>query len=420
MSIPAKKVFGRKASAVSIKRDFYTMATVDGDSAEITMYGDIVESQPVDWWTGEPIPGQYIIESEFLEDLKAVENAKSITIRMNSLGGDAGVSILIHNRLRELSAKGTALICIVDGVAMSGGSLIMCACDTVRVNPSSLVMIHKCWTFLFGGYNADEMRQVADSNDAWDKSQVAIYKRKCGLSETVISHMMADTTYMTGREAVEKGFADELLEDAEPLDIAASADGRSLFVRGRQMHLTPGMFVPENIPTVNPEASAPVETNKQPAQTGGNEGGNTMANTLEELRVENPTLANALMAEAQAAASEEAGAGTTAAVEAERTRLAEIDEVAHLFDDETVREAKYGEKPCTAQEMVYRAAQKAAKQGTAFLANLETDGQASGAQKVGAAPGEGEGAGDEDLTPNQRMANARTEVQTLLGKKKEG
>ena len=129
-----------------------------------------------------------------------MEGAKTITIRMNSLGGDAGVSILIHNRLRELAAKGTSLVCIVDGIAMSGGSLIMCACDTVRVNPSSLVMIHKCWSFLFGGYNADELRQAADSNEAWDKAQVAIYTRKCKLSETVIKHMMADTTYMTAKK----------------------------------------------------------------------------------------------------------------------------------------------------------------------------------------------------------------------------
>jgi len=421
MSIPMKRAFGKKPAAVNIKRNFYTMASVDGDSAEITMYGDIVEEQPRDWWTDEPVEGQYIVESEFLEDLNAVAGCKKLTIRMDSLGGDAGVSILIHNRLRELAANGTELICIVDGVSMSGGSLIMCACDTVRVNPSSLVMIHKCWCIVWGGYNADELRQMANSNDAWDKSQVAIYKRKCGLSETVIAHMMAETTYMTGKEAVEKGFADELMEDAEPLNIAASADGRSLFVRGCEMHLTPGMFVPDNIPTVESGAAAPVKTNiNQPAQTGGHEGGNTMAKTLEELRAENPELATQLMAEAQAAASAEATSTNTAAVEAERQRIADIDAIAGLFDDEAVHEAKYGEHPCTAQEMTYRAAQKAAKQGSQFLKDMAADNQASGAQKVPAAPGAETEVDDKDMTPNQRMTNARAEVADLLGKKKEG
>ena len=284
MSIPAKRA-GRKSPAVSISKKVYTMATVDGSYAEITMYGDIYEEQPTNWW-GEPVEGQYILLSEFLEDLKQISGCTSITIRMNSYGGDAGASNMIHNRLRELARNGTKLTCIVDGVAMSGGSLIMCACDTVRVNPSSLIMIHKCWTFLWGGYNADELREQATQQEAWDKVQMEVYTRKTGLSATVISHMMADTTYMTGREAIDKGFADELIEDAEPTSIAASADGRSLFVNGRQMHLAPGMFAPDNIPTVTPEASAPVETDKNKPEVTGDEGGISM--TKEELRAKYP------------------------------------------------------------------------------------------------------------------------------------
>ena len=44
------------------------------------MYGEIVEEQPVDWGTGEPIPGQYIIESEFLDDLNRISGCDNITI----------------------------------------------------------------------------------------------------------------------------------------------------------------------------------------------------------------------------------------------------------------------------------------------------------------------------------------------------
>lgn len=135
-------VMNNLPAAVSIQRPCYAMATTDGQSADITMYGEIVEEQPVDWETGEPIPGQYIIESEFLDDLNRISGCDNIIIHMDSLGGNAGVSILVHNKLRDLAAKGAKLTCIVDGVAMSGGSLIMCACDTVKVNPSSLVMIH--------------------------------------------------------------------------------------------------------------------------------------------------------------------------------------------------------------------------------------------------------------------------------------
>lgn len=421
--------FKKPKQAVSIEKKVYSMATSDGNCAEIVMYGDIYEQQPTDWW-GDPIEGQFITLSEFLTDLDQLSGCKDITIRMNSYGGDAGASNTIHNRLRELSRNGAKLTCVVDGAAMSGGSLIMCACDTVRVNPSSLIMIHKCWTFIWGGYNADELRDQATQQDAWDKMQVEVYKRKCKLSDTVIMHMMSDTTYMTGREAVEKGFADELIEDAEPLGIAASADGRSLFVRGREFHLAPGMFVPDAIPTVTSGADTPVETNThEPAQTG-NEGGKTMAKNLEELRAENPELAEALMAEAKANLSASAAGGTvppapaapagadavSAAVQAEQKRIQEIDAVAALYDADTVQAAKYGENACTAQEMTYRAAQKAAQQGKKFLGDLEDDTKTSGAQGVPAAGDPGEPAPTEKQTPDQRMASARAEVKALFGK----
>ncbi len=56
----------KNAPAISISKKVYTMATTDesGSSAEITMYGDIYEQQPTNWW-GEPIEGQYILLSEF-------------------------------------------------------------------------------------------------------------------------------------------------------------------------------------------------------------------------------------------------------------------------------------------------------------------------------------------------------------------
>lgn len=404
------------APQINIQRPCYAMASTDGQNADITMYGQIVETQPIDWWTDEPIPGQYIIESEFLNDLAQIEGCSQITIRMDSLGGDAGVSILIHNRLRELAAKGKNLVCIVDGVAMSGGSLIMCACDTVKVNPSSLVMIHKCWSHVWGNYNADELRKAADANDAWDKSQVSIYKRKTGMSETVLLHMMADTTYMTGKEAVEKGFANELLDDAEPVAISASADRHTVFAKGHALRL-PGVKLPDNIPLA--KATAPAAAANTPAAPAAqsNEGGHTtMANTIDELRNENPELCRQL----EQAASEQASQN-------ERRRLSEIDEVANLFDSALVQEAKYGDTACDARELAFRAAKAAAAQGRAFLTNLQSDNETSGAQGVEAVPGASASGDPESLpdakgnapkTQSERMAAAEEAVAEVLGDEK--
>ena len=106
-----------------------------------------------------------------------------------------------------------------------------------------------------------------------------------------------------------------------------------------------------------------------------------MITTLDELRAENPELAEALMREARSGVS----AAQTSA-EQERERLRAIDRVARFCPPEIVQEAKYGETACSAQEMLLRAAERANAQGQKFLADLTADTLASGVQDVAANP----------------------------------
>lgn len=142
--------------------------------------------------------------------------------------------------------------------------------------------------------------------------------------------------------------------------------------------------------------------------------------TLEELRAQYPD--EIAQAEAAARASVDHADAVNAAIQAERARMQEIDEVAGLLNPTDVQQAKYGDKPCTAADLLMAAAKSAAKQGKKFLADLASDSEDSGAENVGAAPRpvEGEEAGETGKTPEARMAAARANVAELLGKKKEG
>ena len=134
--------------------------------------------------------------------------------------------------------------------------------------------------------------------------------------------------------------------------------------------------------------------------------------TTQELRAQYPEQVAEVEAEARAAV--DTTEAVNAAVQAERTRMQQIDDVAGLFDAETVHEAKYGEHPVSAQEMAYQAAQKAAKQGTAFMTAMHNDASASGAAGVTATPpASDEG---EPATPEAKMEKARAEVKAALGK----
>ena len=359
----------------------YTLEIKDDDTAEITLYGDIVSRRPTDW-EGNPIQGRYIILDEVLADLDKVKNVSNLTVRIHSAGGNAYDSMAIYSRLKSHPATITM---IVDGVAMSGGSLILCAGDTVRVHPGSLIMIHRCWLFLFGGYNADELRGLADSNDAVDRSQAAIYQAKTGKSEEELLEMMSKEFYMTGSEAVDHGFADEFMEDAL-LEIAASADRNKLYVGGLPVWAArEGQAIPNgiNLPTIS-TAHADGKINNQPVPSGKEGGHKPMAKTVDELRKEYPDLVAQLETDVKASVTPpDSTAAVTAAVEAERVRMKEIDEIApNVLDAEMIAAAKYGDKPCTAQELAFQALKAQAQQGTQHLEGFESDIKGSGAANV--------------------------------------
>ena len=132
--------------------------------------------------------------------------------------------------------------------------------------------------------------------------------------------------------------------------------------------------------------------------------------TLEEFRKENPEAAAALLAEAQADAD-------SAAVQAERQRISDIDAISGLFSDDVVNAAKYGENACTAQEMAYRAAVESAKLGKKFMSDVQKDYKDSGANDVGAAPSSEDD--DKPMTNADKEAAGEAMANKLFGNNKE-
>lgn len=398
-------------SNLSIEREHYALfLDKKSGKAEIKMYGQVVKERPVDGWTGKEIKGDFIISSEFVNDIENLGNCKELNIRLDSVGGDVQAAIVIHNRLRELSRNGTKINCTVDGVAMSAGSMIMCAADHVSVSEESLIMIHKSSVSIFFSWlNADELRKMAEENDKYDEVIVAAYKRKTGLDEKELLAMMSEETYMTGKEAVERGFADELFESEDKVEIAACADKQSLVINGRMFPLF-GMPCPD-VPTAKTPESNTGDANKQNEEVT-----KIMANNLSELKAENPQLAAAIEKEilAASAADKKTAEDTAvkAAVEQERSRLAEIDEIAQLYDPDIVKAAKYGDDACSAAELAYRAALENAKKGKKFITDVESDSHGSGVDDVQASAAPELGS-PHVKTDEERLAEARAFMKSV-------
>lgn len=372
------------AAPTATATKFWNVATVGDDEAEITLYGDVMSRQPTDWWTGEPEPGLYITPEGFMEDLAAVKDKGHITVKLNSCGGDLYTGIAIHNALKALSGEVNV---VVEGIAASAASVIMCAGDTVTVYPGSLVMIHGVSVFLWDALNIQDMKQLMKGMDASERAVAEIYNAKTGIAVDTLRGMMTKETWLTGREALEKGFADNLLEDEEDPDMSMSHDRKVLYVNGIGHNVEGFRHIPGTIPirqSAKPAArpAANIRPTNQAAKTEG--GKNHM--TLEELKAQEPDLVSQIEQAAVGAAT----AQTTDAVTAERQRLAAIDSIAaSIPDQKMVHDAKYGDNPCTAQELCFRVMQQSAAAGQQFLTNYATDGAASNVANVGAAPNGG-------------------------------
>ena len=128
--------------------------------------------------------------------------------------------------------------------------------------------------------------------------------------------------------------------------------------------------------------------------------------TAEEMRAAHPEIVAQIEQEARNAAQTQANAD---AVAAERQRIADIDSIAaSIPDQQLVHDAKYGDNPCTAQELCFRVMQQSAASGQQFLANYQADGAASGAGNVGAAPNGGAPVNqqEQDAADIQAVVNA--------------
>jgi ATP-dependent Clp protease, protease subunit len=178
--------------AASIKHDF--KAEAKGDTTEITIYGDIGES----WW------GESISANDIKSALKEVET-ESITIRLNSPGGDAFDGIAIYNQLKNHDAK---VIAYVDGLAASAASIIAMAADELIMNTGSMMMIHEASTFTWG--TKADIKKTLNALEGIDKSIADIYMTRYTGERDELNSLVESESWFTASEAVEVGLADKV------------------------------------------------------------------------------------------------------------------------------------------------------------------------------------------------------------------
>lgn len=340
------------------------------------MYGEVVSNVPKNLWTGEKVEGLYIVLSDFLNDMESLKNKANVTFHINSPGGEVFAGVAIYNRMKEFKGNVTT---IVDGLAASAASIIAQGGKVRKVCNGSLTMIHGASSLLWGYYNANEMKESLKQVNAIDKSIADIYTTATGQDKEKIVSMMSKTTWMSAEEAIENGFADEIVDTGEKVTMSIDSQRSLLTVNGVPMSAR-GLFnLPESIPVVNK-----VTTGTEPdVIKNQNNPGGTEKMTLEELMQSEPELVNQIRNDAIQSVQNTVATSINDAVSAELTRLQSIDEIADkIGDKELINRAKYGDTKMSAGDLALEALKAQKDAGSAFLNQMQADTVASNVNSV--------------------------------------
>lgn len=200
-----------------------------------------------DWWekyTGvqEEISANYV-----RNQLKAFpENEKELRIVIDSPGGDVFEGVSIFNVIRDFARNNPSvkITTYIQGMAASMASAIALAANAVSdsnkviAEDNSIFMIHNAWGFVVG--NENDMREAAEYFAMIDSMLSSIYMRKTGKSEDDIRSMMDAETWLWGKNILEAGFVDEIIDGENNADEPANMNdslisARAAFKKSREL-----------------------------------------------------------------------------------------------------------------------------------------------------------------------------------------
>jgi len=175
------------------KPDWFKVQAISDDETEIMIY-DVI---------GWP----FISADNFVRALADI-TAKTVTVRINSPGGDVFDGMAIFNALKNYQQG--KVITRIEGIAASMASVIALAGKEVQAYANTMYMIHEPYAFTAG--NQYSLRELADILEKMSGQMIDIYSSNASPGKREIAQMMKDEAWLTAKEAKEKGFIDTVID----------------------------------------------------------------------------------------------------------------------------------------------------------------------------------------------------------------
>ena len=149
--------------------------------------------------------------ADFGELMNFAENAvDTLEIEIHSPGGSVLDGYTLYHEINSLRSRGVHVTATVNSLAASMASVICMACDVVRIVPGGRMMIHEVSQGIRG--NADDLRKAAELCESMSEEIAEIYSNRTGKPLAEIRKMMKAETWMSAKEAVKAGFANQVFD----------------------------------------------------------------------------------------------------------------------------------------------------------------------------------------------------------------
>lgn len=146
--------------------------------------------------------------------LDILQDGDEIEVYINSPGGVIDVGSEIYTLLRSY---GDHVKIYITGEACSAASIVAMA-GHCEMSPTALMMVH-CVSTYAGGNNSD-MEHMAEVLRTADQALCTAYTAKSGMDEKDALEMMEHETWLTARQALDRGLVDGIMfqeEEESPL-----------------------------------------------------------------------------------------------------------------------------------------------------------------------------------------------------------
>lgn len=298
--------------------------SADGEEAEVRLYGEIISNMPENCkWDSEDKSA-----ADFDRAIKEAKEsgASRLLLRINSPGGIVAQAVAMRSTL--VNAGFERVTIRIEGMCASAATLIATLPGAhVQMAEGSQYMIHNPRCCCYG--EARKLESAAKFLRNTENDARALYAKRTGKDEAQIKTWMDAETWFDAKGALDAGFCDEIISEdgGQKPDIVMST--RTLAVmRAMYAHTPESLQAQEKADSNAPDAVAAEGAAEHNEPNGSEEEQNEMDIqnlTAQALESENPQLMASIR---------------EAAMQAERERMQEIDELTTPGYEQMAQDAK--------------------------------------------------------------------------------